>query len=132
MFFHKLLLFLHRRVRINEYYPLLSQVFPQIMIYYLGLVLRTNASKEFPFCLWDTKFFKRIPYGVWDVIPTLALLFRSLRIIVTFLQINFRQVTAPVSDWFAHEHIIRPESEVPHPVRFTLQPANLFDGAPGQ
>src|SRR5262249_26278944 len=120
MFLHKLRLFPNRRICINKYYPLLSQVFPQIMVHYLGLVLRTNASKELPFCFWDTKFFKRIPYRVWDVIPTLALLFRSLRIIVDVLKINFRQVTTPVRNWFAHEYIIRPESKVPHPFRFIL------------
>src|SRR5262249_8688147 len=117
---YNLWIFLYRAVGVNENYALLLQVFSQVVVDYFGLVLCVSCCKEFALGFRNAQLLKGVPDRLWNVVPHLALLFRSLGIIVNILKVNLFEVASPVRHRLAQEYIIRSEPEFSHPVRLAF------------
>src|SRR5439155_12211709 len=114
-------------VRVEEDDALLLQLLVQRVVDDLGLVLRGHAGQELPLRLWHAQAVERLLDVVGNVIPGLALALGRLQVVEDVLEVDHREVGAPVRHRLLAEDLQGAEPELRHPLGLLLHPGDLLD-----
>jgi hypothetical protein len=108
------------RIHVEEEHALLRQVFLELVVDDLGLVLGADTGEVLLLGLWDAQLVPRVLDVGRQVFPRIGLLLGGLDVVVDVLEVDLCQVAAPHRQRPREEVVQRLVPELPHPLRLLL------------
>ena len=114
-------------VHVEEDHALLREVLLQLVVDDLRLVLRADAGEVLLLRLRDAELVPRVLDLRGQVLPGVRLLLGRLDVVEDVLEVDLRQVAAPLRQRAREEVVERAVPELPHPLRLVLVRGDRLD-----
>ena len=118
---------LERLIRPEKDDALLLEVLADVVVDDLGVILPADAGEVLLLRLGDAELVVRAPDVVRHVVPALDRLVRGRDVVVDVLEVDSRQVGAPLRHRSRLEMAVRLEAQLRHPRGLALETTDLLD-----
>ena len=121
VFLHEVGILAQRLVRAEEEHALLFEVLTDVVVYDLGVVLRTHAGEQaLLLSLRNTELVVGVLDVVGDIFPIGFVAIGRADVVVDVVEVDIAQLAAPLGHRSSVEVVERLESELAHPLRLVL------------
>lgn len=112
-----------RSVGVKEDDALLFEVFANLVVHHLRLVLSRNTGNEaLTFGFGDAELLVGLADVFWQLFPRLGLLLGGAHEVLDVVEVDAAEVCTPHRHGLAREHLQPFEAAIEHPLRLVLQP----------
>ncbi|CAB4561223.1 unannotated protein [freshwater metagenome] len=126
VFLEELRVLLESRVGVHEDDTLLLELFIDLVVDHLRFVLSRNPSYQtLALSLRDSKLLVGVFDLIGEVFPRLCLTLGRANEVLDVLEVDPREVGAPIRHWLAAEHFVGLESALEHPCGLVFASRNI-------
>ncbi len=117
---HQLRMLPYRRLRITENDTLLRELFLDVVVDHLGVVLSADPRQELALRLGDSDAVEGVLDVLRNVVPALPLLLRGGGVVDQVVEVEIREVGPPVDHRLRLKGVKRLKAKLRHPLGFFL------------